>query len=125
MDHVRDFHRFSPYRVVDLDEAFVEQLLISCIEEGGVFINADGFIAGKLSPLLLNPNVKTAAEIAWWCPNGNGRELKNAFESWAKDQGAVLSQFSVLNNDFATKLHTYLTEDGYSPIEVAYVKDLQ
>ena len=124
VDLSKKFHAESVYRHVPFDEATVIENLNGALQGGGVFVNDEGFAVGILVPLMFNKNILVAAELAWYCPDGDGRELKNALEVWAATRGAVASQFSVLNNGKSEKLTQYLVDDGYAPIEIAFVKGL-
>lgn len=122
VEQARKFHSFSPYKNVPFDQEYIETFVIHIIQTGGVFVNESGFILGQMVPLYFSPKSKIAAELAWWCPDGNGRELKDAFEKWGLDNGAEAVQFSTLNNEYINSLAKYLIDDGYKPIEVAYIK---
>lgn len=120
--YAREFYKQTPYSFVPFNESAALNLINMSLADGGLFINDHGFIAGKLVPFILNPDILTAVDLAWYCPKGNGLELKKAFEDWAKDSGALVTQISTFNNDYAHKLHKILTDDGYRPLEVAYIK---
>lgn len=128
IDHIislgRDFLAYSPYRDVELDEAAVRAMLEQIISSGlGVcFFHERGFILGVLTPLFFAPDVKMATELAWWAPDAGGTELREVFEHWAKLSGAAGVQMSTLNNGFAARLAGNLTDNGYTPVEVAYMK---
>lgn len=124
VDLSKKFHAESVYRHVPFDEATVIENLNGVLSGGGVFVNDEGFIAGILTPLLFNKNVTLSAELAWYCPGGDGRELKEALENWAASRGAIAMQFSVLNNSYSEKLTQYLVDDGYAPVEIGFVKGL-
>jgi hypothetical protein len=118
----KEFHKKTPYNVVEFDEVYVTKIILGCIEGGGCFLNDSGFIAGILTPFMLNPQYLVGTELAWYCPKGNGRELKDAFEDWALEAGASIVQFSTFNNSYAENLMHYLEEDGYKPVEISYIK---
>lgn len=122
----RKFHAFSPYSSTEFDEAAVTHLVTKLIEEphGVVFVHDGGFIAGLITELFFAPSIKIAAELAWWAPKSNGSVLKQAFEDWAQHFGCSAVKLSTLNNEYAPSLARLLTEDGYTPVEVAYVKVL-
>lgn len=124
MELSKAFHSESVYKHVPFDEATVTDNLTGLIKGGGVFLNDYGFVAGLLTPLVFNRNILIAAELVWYCPQGDGRSLKDAFEQWAIDSGAIVTQFATLNNQYASNLSKYLMDDGYYPVEVSYVKGL-
>ena len=118
------FYSYSPYKAVGFDRQSVRVLLGQIIQSGCVVMTDNGFIAGVLNPLFFAPHVKVATELAWWAPDGGGEDLKQMFEGWAEDNGAHAVQMSTLNNSFAAKLAERLTDNGYSPVEVSYLKAL-
>jgi len=124
LDKAAEFHSTSVYQHVPFDVDTVVENLEQLIANGGVFYNDEGFVAGMLTPLVFNKNVCLAAELVWYCPDGNGAELKKAFEDWGRDSGAITSVFATLANDYAENLGNLLVEDGYRPLEVSYVKGL-
>lgn len=124
MDMAEQFFHASPYSGVLFDRPAVQATFYNLIEHGCVLVTDGGFIAGMLSPLVFSPEVVVATEIAWWAPNGGGTELREAFEEWAKSKGAAAVQMSTLNNHYAQKLASNLSENGYTPVEVAYLKAL-
>lgn len=124
MELSRAFHQESIYVQIPFDDDTVRTALMQLISIGSVFLNDHGFVAGTLTNLMFNRNVTVAAELAWYCPQGDGRELKEAFERWATAQGAIAVQFSTFNNVYAAKLAKYLTDDGYAPVEIGYIKGL-
>lgn len=118
------FHSTCIYNEIPFEGKAVEEKLLAMIDMGSVFLNDHGFVCGVLSPLIFNPGYLIAAELAWYCPEGDGQELKQAFEDWAFSNGAVLCQFSTLVNGYTDKLGELLINDKYTPVEVSYVKEL-
>lgn len=118
----RDFFEYSPYNSVEFNEAAVRTLIEQLIVGGCMLVHEKGFLAGMLTPLFFSPNVKIATELAWWAPDANGTEFRKYFEAWAADNGASAVQMTTLNNGFAAQLAGNLTSNGYSPIEVSYIK---
>ena len=127
-DHVvemaKAFFAVSPYSGVEFDEESVRVLFRQLLIGGCVIVNERGFIAGALTPLFFAPHLKMATELAWWAPEGGGTELRELFEAWAVDNGAAGVQMSALNNSYAGRLTANLTENGYTPVEVSYLKAL-
>jgi hypothetical protein len=120
----RDFFAVSPYSRVEFEEESVRVLFRNLLSGGCVIVNERGFIAGALTPLFFAPHLKVATEVAWWAPEGGGTELRELFEAWAADNDASAVQMSALNNSYAGRLTANLTDNGYTPIEVAYLKAL-
>lgn len=127
-DHVismaKEFFAVSPYGSVEFEEEAVRVLFRQLLIGGCVIVNERGFIAGALTPLFFAPHLKVATELAWWAPEGGGTELRVLFEAWAVDNSAAGVQMSALNNSYAGRLTANLTENGYTPIEVSYLKVL-
>ena len=119
------FHAASPYNTIEFDDEAITKVLLGLLTIGVVFVNEDGFVAGTLVPLMFNPSKVISVEMAWYCPGGNGKELRKAFEDWSQEQGALGVQFSTLNNKYLSSLGDHLIQEGYSPIEVAYIKEFR
>lgn len=118
----QNFFAMSPYRDIPFDESAVRYLFHQLLENGCVIINERGFIAGMLTPLFFAPQVKIATELAWWAPDADGTTLRELFEEWAQQSGASAVQMSALNNDHAARLTGNLSKNGYTPVEVSYLK---
>jgi len=118
----RDFFAISHYREMTFDESAIRGLVQHLIENECVIVHERGFIAGTLTPLFFAPHIKIAVELVWWAPNADGTRLRELFEAWAKDKGASGVQMTAQNNDYAARLTQNLTRNGYTPIEVAYLK---
>lgn len=58
-----------------------------------VLVSDKGFIAGRLTPTIINP-APIAQELGWWAADGSGLRLLRAFERWAAERGALLVQLS-------------------------------
>lgn len=123
LDWSETFHSTTPYKDIPFERDTVQELLLRLIDGGGVFLNEHGFVAGTLVPLTFNQSHFIAAELAWYCPEGDGQELKKAFEDWAEDVGALGTQFSTLVNGYTQKLGELLIADNFKPLEVSYFKE--
>lgn len=122
IEMAKAFFAISPYSGVEFDEESVRVLFRQLLIGGCVIVNERGFIAGALTPLFFAPHLMIATEVAWWAPEGGGAELRELFEAWAEDNGASAVQMSALNNAQAARLTGNLTENGYTPVEVSYLK---
>lgn len=84
-----------------------------------------GFIAGMSSPFVFGPHL-IASEIAWWINedsrgNGDGNDLIDAFEYWAKNvAGCTMVSLSGLDDDIGK----YYEKKGYKLYERAYMKNI-
>lgn len=120
----RAFFAASPYRSVQFNDESVRVLIRELMATGCIILSEHGFIAGALTPLFFAPHVLVATEIAWWAPDEGGLYLREAFEQWGKDNGASAVEMSTLNDESASRLANNLTRNGYSPLEVHYLKAL-
>lgn len=120
----REFHQYSPWRDTTFDEQAVYGLAVHLIGQGGVFFTDTGFIAGLLVPLHFDPSTIVATEVAWYAPDGGGRELRDAFEDWAREQGATMVQFSALGDEHLDQVHNNFLKNGFHLAELQYVKRL-
>lgn len=84
-----------------------------------------GFIAGQVSPFVFGPHL-IASEIAWWVnedkrKSGEGIELLNAFEYWAKHvAGCTMVTLASLD----PKVGKIYEKKGYRLYERAYMKEI-
>jgi hypothetical protein len=124
VEWAEDFFNASPYQGVSFDQTAVRALFNHLISSGlgVVLMHESGFIAGSLTPLYFSPGIKIATEVAWWAPERGGRELREAFELWAQLNGAQAVQMSTFNDTNGPGLAKNLTDNGYNPVEVAYLK---
>ena len=122
----KKFVQKSPYRDVGVDDNAVRNLVTGLIvsESGIVFCTDGGFILGGLAPLHFNPSVALAAELAWYAEDGAGAALREAFEARAKELGAQAVQMTALGNEHVERLTKNLSESGYVPVEVSFIKAL-
>jgi hypothetical protein len=105
--------------VPDSVAAFVAQI----VEHGAVFLSDDGMCGGILNPAYFNPAYVVAVEFFWWAPNG-GAGLREAFERWAREAGAVAVQFSGLANNRLAAVSRVYRRGGYEPVEMSFIKRL-
>lgn len=82
-----------------------------------VLVSGAGFIAGRMTPTIINP-APIAQELGWWAADGSGLRLLRAFERWAADRGALLVQLSTGADG------PELSRLGYSRAEQAWVRSL-
>lgn len=116
-----EFHAFSPYRDYPFDADAFAGFAGRLIEGGVIFLSEDGMIGGLLNPLYFNPAVVMAAELFWFARK-EGRQLREAFEGWARERGAVGVQASSLCDGQADKIRRNYERAGYAPMETAYLK---
>ena len=121
----KQFHGRSIWKDAYFDEDYVRDMAKVLLLNGGVFINsAGGFVAGTVSPLLFSPTTLVAVELAWFAPNGGGRELRESFENYGREQGATIVQLCLLGDENFDRNHENLSNAGFSLSELQYVKVL-
>ena len=117
------FHAYSPWSALPYDRDAVRGVLETAIDQGGVWMSESGMCGGVIHPLYFSPTKRIAAELFWWSPTG-GRELRQAFETWAKDHGASHIQCSALHDEHLPAVTRLYERAGYRPAEVSFVKEL-
>lgn len=117
-----DFHAASPHSVDPVDPDGWRDFAGRLIDHGGVFVSEGGMIGGFLAPLYFNPAIQYANEAFWWSPDRKGRELKQAFEAWARESGAVGVNYTALANDALPRVDAIYRRSGCVQTEVAYRK---
>lgn len=120
----KDFHAYGPWRHVPFDAEALTAFIAGVIEKGVVFLSDTGMIGGVLSPVYFNPAYVLAVEFFWWAPKGGGTPLREAFEAWAKEEGAHEVQFAALADDNRERVERIYARAGYSPREIAFSKRL-
>ena len=115
------FHAMCPYRAIPFDPEGFKVFAGKLIDGGVILLSDDGMIGGLLNPLYFNPAVILAAELFWYAGT-TGRQLREAFEAWAKDQGAHGAAFSGLADDRHAAIRRVFERAGYAPAEQAFFK---
>lgn len=125
MEHVvelgRAFHAYSPWRGVSYDHDAIRAFVAGCIETGAIFLSETGMCGGLVSPLYFNPAFRIGVEFFWWAPDG-GSALRQAFEDWAREEGAQGVQFSALSDEHLPAVTRIYRRSGFAPAETAFVK---
>lgn len=102
-------------------EAFTETCLRFMKSEKALLLIGDGMIAGVIYPSWVCPSHLTAQEVFWWS-EGNG-SLFDAFEAWAKEQGAQTIQMGSIGIRSKALERLYRMR-GYAPKEQLFIKAL-
>lgn len=118
-----DFHAYSPWKDIPYDSDATREFVGRLIDGGAVFINDTGMIGGLLNPLYFNPSHVTAVELFWWATR-NGRELMQAFEEWAIENGARGIQFSALGDTKSDRMAQLFDRAGYRKVETGYYREV-
>lgn len=119
----KEFHAESVHSWISVDHEALSQWMAGLIEGGAVFLSDHGIIGGVIVPMYFNPAVKVAAELFWWAPQ-EGRALREAYEAWAKEHGASISQFSGQRNERSDTVEKLFRRAGYEPVETGFMKRL-
>lgn len=117
------FWSVSPWAAMGLerDDVAICAQLERSIEQGGCFVGEVGVIFGFLAPIWASPANMIAVELAWWGP-GEGRQLREAFEAWAQERGAVGVQMSTLGAAWDDDTAASLRAAGYHKAEQGWFK---
>lgn len=115
------FHAYCPYSDIPLDREAFGEFALKLIAGGVILLSDDGMIGGLLNPLYFNPSVVMGVELFWWAGK-TGRELREAFEQWAKDRGAQGVQFTGLADEREATIRKVYTRAGFRACEVGFIK---
>ena len=104
---------------IPVDRAHAAAVVASLIADPDalVLVSDKGFIAGRLTPTIINP-ARIASELGWWAADGSGLRLLRAFERWAAERGALLVQLST------GAVGPNMSRLGYRRAEQAWVRGL-
>jgi hypothetical protein len=117
-----DFLAYSPYSDLGYDRPAFANFATRLMEGPGVILlSDDGFLGGLLNPLYFNPSILMGVELFWWAGK-SGRQLREAFEAWAKAAGALGVQFTGLANEREATIRKVYERAGYAACEVGFMK---
>lgn len=116
-----EFLAESPHRWVPFDPDAFSGFAAHMIEHGAIFLSDDGFIGGMLVPCYFNPAFTFASELFWFARK-EGRQLREAFEAWARAAGADAIAASGLVDDREAAVRRIWTRAGYAASEIAFMK---
>jgi N-acetylglutamate synthase-like GNAT family acetyltransferase len=133
LEMARQFVAFAPY--ADTFTATDEELRMTIsqfIMSAKSFVaEVDGKVVGMLTavltPVWYAPSHKAAVELAWWVDPAHrkgmsGIRLVQAFEKWAKEQGASMVSMSNLEVDDNGLVANMLNRFGYRMSEQTHSK---
>lgn len=128
LEFAAKFHAMSPWAgVVDLDGSAVLSALQAMCANPDAFVEITdlGAIGGVIVPLWFNEGAKIAVELFWYSEHeGEGKRLREAFETWAKSKDAHFSQLSCLANHKEPAVRRLMGMAGYDAKEVSLIKAL-
>ena len=117
-----EFWALSPLsEFVEMDEIAVCGTIERAIDGGSCFVGDKGVIMGFMAPMWAAPQHQIAVELAWYGA-GEGEALLEAFETWAKNSGAVGVQMSTVGAAHDDKIEAKLTTAGYRVAERGFFK---
>lgn len=119
----RQFHAYSPWKHIPINEDDLSAMLKNVIETGVILLSYNGMCGGIINPLYINNDHKAAIELFWWAPS-EGLALRQAFEEWAAEQGASLIQFSALANERMGAIGRMYRRAGYDFVEGIFYKEV-
>lgn len=122
----RRFHAISPWSDQPFCGERTANTIISLMDapNGVVFYNGHGILGGVVSQALFGSGIY-AQELFWFADKG-GRDLIQAFEEWAKTQGAkgVIMLNLTLDPRTDKLMDRMYKRKGYAMRERSYYKDL-
>ena len=121
----RAFHAASVWADTAFDEAAVEAFFGGMVsnENATLIVTDTGIIGGLVLPLWFAPSVILGVELFWFSENdGEGRELRERFETWARSHGVTVIQFSAMANEREPALRRLYRAAGYTPCEIGFRK---
>jgi len=111
--------------VVEFDpEHFARFALQMMRGEGAIFLSDDGMCGGMLAPVYFSSNAKIASELFWHCEDGKGQELHQAFEDWARQEGAEIVHMTGQANAREKGIRRLYRARGYEAKEIGFFKEL-
>lgn len=127
LDMGERFHKLSPWRDRPYVREAVEQTLSNLIESpvGVLLYNGTGILGGVISPIYFGGG--WVAQELFWFADRNGKELLDAFEEWAGEQGAdcVVMAHLTLGEEADERMRRIYEKRGYSLRETHFYKGLE
>lgn len=126
MEWGRKFHAYSPWgkRVPIAEDDWrqtVENLLGS--DDAAVFIGDHGFCGGLIFSMYFNHGYRIGQELFWFASK-DGKELREAFEDWAKSRGCSSIQMSCIADGREKAVRRLFGMAGYDATETSLMKEL-
>lgn len=122
----KKFVEASPYADV-YSMHKLQKVVFECLTstvDKAVFVSEHGMIAGMITEFIYGQDL-VATELAWWVDpdhrgTSEGKELFDAFEQWARDNGCKYVTMISLDNTIGG----YYEKRGYALKEQAYMRTL-
>ncbi len=117
----RKFHAASDDGGVFDPETFT-RFLDLLLNEGCIFVSKRGMIGGYAWHSPWAKDFLIAMEAFWWAEDGQGRALADAYEAWAKEQGAGSTRMGFIEATQPERVERILRKRGYETLETIMVK---
>jgi hypothetical protein len=91
-------------------------------QRGVVLIGDRAMIGGMMVPSYCAPAWWQAVELFWWSESRDGIRLLDAFEAWARENGADEVRMSSIERFRGDRIGRLLAKRGYAVTEVSYGK---
>lgn len=117
--YISAFHAETPWSALSLSEASLKLGLQGMIlsPQQCIYIHDHGAIGGQLTPVMFSADV-LAQEVFWWAER-DGLALFQAFEGWARGNGARAICMASMTDHRIAKLYA---RQGYQPAEQFFMK---
>lgn len=118
------FYNSSVWKdVIAYDPEYFGEFIANMIQSGGVvFISPHGFCGGMMAPVYFSPTARIAAELFWFSEDQYGPQLHQAFEDWARSEGAEIVQMTGQINDREKGIRRLYSQRGYAAKEIGFFK---
>lgn len=111
--------KLAPFDVQSSLNTFSQMLMR---EDAIILTSGTGYLIGVLTPLTFNNAFVFAQEIGWFETAKGGKVLIEAYEDWAKSQGALACGVARIEGARDGALDRIYKSIGYVPIEHHYIK---
>lgn len=131
------FHSASPvHSALPFDYEGFTNFYLSAVENPnmGVWIaEQDGRGIGAtgacIYPMYFSPTNQVVQELWWYLTpgargNGIGKQMYDAIESWAKEQGATALFMVALENERSPSMANLYARQGFKPMERTFYKEV-
>lgn len=130
---LHDFYRATDYYFLGWNEASTVSLIENLVtnDSATLLVNDEvtGCIGGCVVPFWMNSDRKVGQELFWYVDQSTRGSkvavgLFNAFEAWAKDQGASFIAMSSTTNLDPTGVGAFYKRKGYHASDISYIKEV-
>lgn len=130
---LHDFFMATDYSFLGWSEKSISAIIENLVtnDSATLLVNDEvtGCIGGCVVPFWMNSDRKLGQELFWYVDkNTRGSKvavgLFNAFEAWAKDQGAAFIAMSSTTNLDPTGVGAFYKRKGYHASDISYIKEV-